>query len=199
MKLSDITVEKLIKAYDKHNYQWFTTPYKINLFGIRDTSNVNTFNDAVGYCYHNEYETPVFEVFQATTDPGLTNLKAPQNSKGCAILVEGQYIDGWQKGLHKGRYVACVQNTPVKVYRDNNRNSTLDCDKRTIDTGFFGINIHRANDKWKSVQVDGWSAGCQVIADPDDFAKLMKVINECIKKGFSKFTYTLFTTTQFGL
>lgn len=195
MNKKDITVEKVIDAYKRMYYKLYTEDYHLNLFGIRDSSNVNSFNDIIGCLYHKDVAW-VLDLFDATTDPGLSTLKTPQNSKGTAILVPGQYIDGWKKGLHKG-YSAFVQNTEVKVYRDNNKDSKLNMDPTKIDVGFFAINIHRANEKLKSVQVDGWSAGCQVIADPNDFNKLKKLRDLAIANGYPFVTYTLFTKEQF--
>lgn len=198
MQVSEVTVDKLIQAYQRHNYIWYEESHKLNIFGVRDTSQVNSFNDVIGYCYYND-GIPNFAAFQATTDPGLKMLKAPMNSKGCAILVEGQYIDGWKKGKHQGKYDALVQNKAVPVYRDNNKDGVLDCVRgingANLDVGFHGINLHRAGSR--SVQVDGWSAGCQVLAIEEDFKKLMSAVNLSIKHGFQTFTYTLLTLSQF--
>jgi hypothetical protein len=68
----------------------------------------------------------------------------------------------------------------------------LDMSSDTIQEGFYGINIHRASTKRTSTQVDRWSAGCQVIADPADFAELILLCHEQVeKRGFKTFTYTL--------
>jgi hypothetical protein len=51
------------------------------------------------------------------------------------------------------------------VYRDNNKNDVIDFVSQSLDTGVFGINLHHASATGESVQVDGWSAGCQVFAN----------------------------------
>ncbi len=35
------------------------------------------------------------------------------SSLGTAMLKEGQYIDAYKQGLHKGQYTALVQDKPV--------------------------------------------------------------------------------------
>ena len=58
----------------------------------------------------------------------------------------------------------------------------------TEQTGLFGINIHRANPSAVSSIIDKWSAGCQVLNDPKQFATLLAA---CEKSGKGAFTYTL--------
>ena len=63
-------------------------------------------------------------------------------------------------------------------------------DKRTIDTGMFGINIHKAG--IASTIVDGWSAGCQVLAKTDEYEIFMDLCRKQKLAGYGdKFTYTL--------
>ena len=130
--------------------------------------------------------------YVVTTQPGITSLKTPVNAKGCAILVPGQYRGCWKIGLHKGKYEALTQDKPVSVYRDINRDNYYDYDKSKIDRGMFGINIHKAGAN--SVQVDNWSAGCQVFANANQFKLFMDLCHKQVINGFgSNFTYTLLT------
>ena len=71
-------------------------------------------------------------------------MDSPMNSKGCAILVPGQYRGSHKLRLHQGRYLALGQQRSVKVYRDRDKDGHYDFDESTIDEGLFGINIHRA-------------------------------------------------------
>jgi len=61
---------------------------------------------------------------------------------------------------------------PVKVYRDNDKDEILDMTPDTIQAGLFGINIHRASVDHRPNRVGRWSAGCQGLADPRNFAGL---------------------------
>jgi plasmid stabilization system protein ParE len=109
------------------------------------------------------------------------------NSAGVARLVEGQYRGSHQLGLHQGKYEALVQRKPVTVYRDGDKDDTAE-EQGKEDTGLFGINIHRANPSAISSIIDKWSAGCQVLNDPKQYATL---IAACKTSGKKNFTYTL--------
>ena len=75
----------------------------------------------------------------------------------------------------------------MKVYRDANKDATYDETK--IDTGVFGINIHKAG--VDSTYVENWSEGCQVFKRIADFDEFMKIANAAAKLHGDKFTYTL--------
>ena len=46
----------------------------------------------------------------------------------------------------------------------------------SIEEGWFGINIHRAKDEAFTVHVNGWSHGCQVFADDNEFEEFMDIV-----------------------
>ena len=81
----------------------------------------------------------------------------------------------------------------VSVYRDNNKNTILDYDKTTISKGMFGINIHRSNQNTESVNVEKWSAGCQVFKNPNNFNDFISICKKSSEIYGNKFTYTLLT------
>lgn len=152
-------------------------PYDLNLFGIRSPNRTaDTFDDQIGCAYR---ETTgghwIVEYWQGTTDPGAYWLREPMNVDGTAILVPGQYRSAWQIGLHRGSYEALVQIAPVKVYRDNNRDSILD--HVAPEPGLFGINIHASTRRegGTSTAVQKWSAGCQVHATEEGFSRMMSL------------------------
>lgn len=135
------------------------------------------------------------EFFPCTTDAGYHHLEHGLR-KGTAILAPGQYVDAYRIGMHQGKYEALVQDGPVTVYRDNNKDHELDY--TSPETGMFGINIHRANPNISSKQVDKWSAGCTVIASPTDFKRLMTLAQEHVSAGHGKrFSYTLLERRDF--
>ena len=172
--------------------------YDLNIFGIRnDDSRANSFDDWVGVFWMNwEDDAWEYHVWPATTDPGRFYRNAPLNTKGTAILVEGQHRSSHKIGLHRGKYEALVQQKSVPVYRDDNCDDVLDMAPDTIDRGMHGINIHRASAHRRSKQIDKWSAGCQVIADPSDFARLMDICDLSAEEWGPIFSYTLLTKTQ---
>ena len=72
--------------------------------------------------------------------------------KGTAVLVPGQHRRCYKLGRHQGKYEALVQAEVLQVYRDNNKDTKVDAGG-PIDSGWHGINIHRASSNWQSKQV----------------------------------------------
>jgi len=161
-------------------YQWPS----FHLIGVRSKANVNNKFDDHFYIV----QGPMFYgPFTCTTNPGRHWLLTLMNPKGTAVLKPGQYVDTWKLGLHRGQYEALVQRKPITVYRDTDKDETAE-EQGIEDTGLFGVNIHRANPSAISTFIEKWSAGCQVLNNPQDFAKLIKL---CKESGLKDFTYTL--------
>lgn len=191
VKYLDYNFEKLFKS---KGYAWFNTGnYNLNIIGIRSSQNnkiTNMFDDNLIVDYiangvHKRIGCPI------TTEPGLFYSKNLLNKKGVSILVPGQYRGCWAIGLHQGKYKALCQIKPVKVYRDNNKDDIYDCNPETIDNGIFGINIHRANPNKRTTEINKYSAGCQVFADPKDFNSFMALCEKQKVLYGNSFTYTL--------
>ena len=193
--LDKITPGLLVKNYKRKNYPLFETgEYNINIFGIRADENVsNTFNDALGVFYKSGGKW-VVRKYSATTDPGLYWRLHPMNCNGTAILQPGYYKGAFRMGYHQGKYPALVQNKPLTLWRDNNKDNVLDR-KGSTYTEIAGINIHHAGSH--SVQVDKWSAGCQVISDISDWNEFFNIIKISSQKYGSVFSYALFTYKEF--
>lgn len=195
MEIKDIIRIMTIKGYVV--FENDSKPLNINYVGIRDSSGVNKFNDFLVMFWKYRGQWSYFWR-NGTTDPGTYYLNNPLNVNGTAILKEGQYRGVWKLGKHQGKYDALVQRKEVTVIRDGNRDGVLDLDSGYEDTGFFGINHHRANSKNESIQVGKWSAGCQVTADPnlyDIFIQLCKESEEVWGEGL---TYTLLNINDFS-
>ncbi len=176
----------------KKGYRIFLRPFELNIVGVRsDSTRPNTFDDTI-YVFFNNSEGKLIEHrFQATTDPGTYWLKNPMNPQGTAILKEGQYINTYGLGLHRGKYMALVQKRPVTVLRDYDRNAVLDFLNGTPDTGLFGINIHRASETGTTKVVEHYSAGCQVFANATDYLLFMTLCERHKQLYGNQFTYTL--------
>ena len=190
-KLYDKLVDYDFKSlFAKKHYAYFTEgSYNMNIIGVRaktDKVVTNKFDDFIILDYKDDSGKWCRQIYKATTDPGITYLNFPIDAKGCAMMVPGQYRGLWRIGIHKGKYKALVQNRPVTVYRDNNKDSVYDIEAATLHTGVFGINLHHAGTD--SVSVDKWSAGCQVVARLRDFQQLMSIVS---KQNSNTFTYTL--------
>lgn len=189
-KVLNYNFENLFK---NKGYAYFTNgAYNLNIIGVRASGAIitNSFDDILLIIYKTPTGTWNRQIYQITTDPGQFYMNKPCNSKGTAILVPGQYRRTYKIGLHRGKYKALCQNKPVKVYRDNNKDSVYDYDPNKLDEGMFGINIHKAGTLSK--RVDTWSAGCQVFASETEFRAFMNYCNKQIKYGHGDtFTYTL--------
>lgn len=174
-------LKEALKAKDYKVYE----NGELNIVGVRQSHEAtNRFDDTLI-----AFVSDGGIAMDCTTDPGTYYLEHPMNDAGCAVLAPGQYLDSFAIGMHKGQYEAIVQVLPVTVYRDRNLDGTLDYTRP--ESGMFGIHIHRANAAVKSKLVDRWSAGCTVVADPDDFRYLMSMAKRHVRQYGPRFTYTL--------
>ena len=179
-------------ALEKKGYKLFLRPFELNIVGIRsDSVTPNSSDDRIDVFFNNSQGKLIEYSFPATTDPGTYWLKNPMNPQGTAILKEGQYINGWGMGMHRGKYLALVQKKPVTVLRDYDRNAVLDFMNGKPDTGLFGINIHRASENGTTKFVDHFSAGCQVFASATDFVLFLSLCERHKNLYGNDFTYTL--------
>ncbi|GAB4372529.1 MAG: hypothetical protein Kow0042_15900 [Calditrichia bacterium] len=195
-------LEDTISVMERKGYKVFRNEngFDLNIVGIRTRElQANRFDDFMTVFYRMNGEW-IFNVFKCTTDPGAYWLNNPErmSALGTAILKEGQYSRAHRLGKHRGQYAALVQNSPLTVIRDANRDSVLDLDSGREETGMFGINIHRASAKHESVQVDRWSAGCQVLCDPFQYEFFLKLCRQGREAFGNSFTYTLLNESDFA-
>lgn len=177
--MKKLTIEELKAEFVKLGYKWL--PFQI--VGIRSKEDVpNKFDDLIGLIENNTVTW-----FTGTTNPGVHWLKNLLNPKGAALLKPNQYLDTWKLDLHQGKYLALCQRKPVVVYRDGDKDNFSE-ETAITETGLFGINIHRANPNLISKLIDRYSAGCQVLNNPQDFEYLIK---RCQTSKLKDFTYTL--------
>jgi len=158
--------------------------WNLNLIGIRNSNKKSDkFDDNLLVIYRNDNKD--WEVFSAA---------ATISKSGTAVLVPDQYRGSHKIDLHAGKYTALRQSgAPVKVYRDDDRDAVLDMDPSTIQEGYFGINIHRANRRGSTAMVRSYSAGCQVLQKARDFHNLMEIAERSASFFGNSFTYTLLT------
>lgn len=187
--MTTLSVKKLKDALKRKDAPLFSGELNLNIIGIRSAdTQANTFNDVLAVLYQVDGKWKT-EFFPCTTDPGTYYREHAINAKGTAILKPGHYRSCWQIGAHRGQYKALVQRGLMTVYRDNNADKNMDLQDE--ESGYFGINLHRASRNGYTLQVDRWSAGCQVLANMDDFKRLMELVNLSAKKYGSRFSYTL--------
>ncbi len=149
------TYAELQKEFQRLRYDWF----HFHLIGIRSKADLlNQFDDKFYLIVGND----IYE-YAGTTNPGTYWHQNYDTKKGgVALLKEGQWVNCWTLGKHRGLYDAWVQVKPVTVYRDADKDGKSE-KTETTHKGLFGINVHRAAENWVSKQIDKWSAGCMVI------------------------------------
>ena len=186
--------EKIEKAVKSKGYAWFEDAankgFDLNIIGVRNSDTgkkvTNVFDDVITVSYKENGQWQ-YKEWQNTTDPGTKGVKEYHNAAGVARLVPGQYRGSHTLGLHQGKYEALKQQSPVKVYRDANKDMVYDENK--IQEGIFGINIHKAG--VDSTYVENWSEGCQVFKKAADFEAFMEICRKAAAIHGKSFTYTL--------
>lgn len=195
---ADLIRKQFQSALEKKGYVFFDgrKKYNLNIIGVRNNSHDSKkFDDTIVAIYRDsslQWEVLTYEI---TTEPGPSILNRPINPDGTAILIPGQYRGVYKIGTHGGsyRHIALIQRGgKVKVWRDQNRNKTMEIDETTlVQDGMFGINIHRHARPTEKTYVAGSSAGCQVFKDSREFAEFMEICNKSADIYGNKFTYTL--------
>jgi hypothetical protein len=184
-----VRFKNILRFMRKNNYVIYDKPYQLNIVGVRNAeSQPNKFDDSIFVFFKDENNNWIDKEYPATTDTGTFWLKNPISNLGSAMLKEGQYVDAYKQGLHKGEYLALVQSKPVTTYRDYDRDAIFDIFTKET-TGNYGINIHKAGQN--SQDVDKWSAGCQVFQKSNDFADFMDLTTKHRNLYGNSFTYTL--------
>ena len=194
------TREQIESAVKSKGYKWFedhnNKGYDVNIVGVRNNKTkgrvTNAFDDCITISYKMDGEWQ-FHCYKCTTDPGSHWVKNILSESGVAILKPGQYRSSHKLRLHQGKYMALGQQKPVKVYRDNNLDNKYDLKEGSLEEGIFGINIHRATGRTggTSTRVDKWSAGCQVIANNNDWHEFLDICMTAREVWGNSFTYTL--------
>lgn len=180
-----MTLEEVKAEMTRLGYVIFTGPGNLNIVGARTIpGTLDAFDDWL-FAW-NDTETLVA---RCTMDPGKPSILNPRRQDGTAIIAPGQHRAAYTIGTHKGQYRCLVPCRPIPVFRDYDR----DADIEYLDESYSSsVQIHRANPARESTVVGAWSEGCCVVADPDDFDTLMRLVDEQIAAGLgSKFTFTV--------
>jgi len=192
------TREKIESSVKSKGYVYFedstNKSYDVNIISVRNSKPgndvTNVFDDIITLSYKDEKGVWQYHEWMNTTDPGKRSVLQYESmgiKGGVARLVEGQYKGSHMLGLHQGKYEALRQKSPVKVFRDDNKDMVYD--EKKITEGVYGINIHKAGQD--SIWVENWSSGCQVFKRVKDFDEFMKIIKKSSKIHGNSFTYTL--------
>lgn len=173
-------------------YKLYKRPFELNVVGVRaDSTTPNSFDDELHVFYKDDGGQWQYRVFEVTTDPGTYWLRHPMHELGTLILAEGQYVDAYKVGYHRGQYEAVVQAKPVTIMRDYDRDAVLDFMNGTEYTGMFGVNIHKTWFQGDAATVDKNSAGCTVFRNDAAFDLFLFLAKEHAKRYGNQLTYTL--------
>ena len=197
------TKEQIEKAVKSKGYIWFedlsNKTYDVNIVGVRNNTPsvhkkvTNVFDDYITISYKNENGVWQFYCWMATVDPGKKSVLEFSGDKGVARLVPNQYRGVWKIDKHQGKYDAlCQRLGNVAVWRDSNKD--LIFEEKIIDTGMFGINIHKAGQD--STWVENWSAGCSVFKRVMDFDVFMSICKKAANIHGNIFSFTLIESTD---
>ena len=188
-------IKQLIILLERSGFKIYRKPYQLNIIGVRSSEIASDkFDDTLYVIFKNAKNKWVKGKYSITTDPGTYWIKHPEQVDGTAILKQGQYVDAYRIGLHKGQYKALVQVKPITVIRDYDRTAILDFNNGKEDTGLFGVNIHRASIYGATKNVGKWSAGCQVFEKNEQFIQFMQLCEKHRSLYGNSFTYTLIDT-----
>lgn len=194
------TYNQIKHLYISNGYKFREEFMALNVGALRSRNSQSDKFDDTGWCAWVDENGSNLLLFAVTTDPGKHWLLTPIKKEGCIIVVPGQYLEVYTKGLHNGKYECFKQAGSMYYVRDYNKDTILDFDLyRNPESlkirGFWGVyatNLHRASEfkivKW----IQNYSAGCQVVQDPEKYKQLIGLRDKSALAGFSRWDYTLF-------
>lgn len=168
------------------------------IIGVRSSADIPDHFDDMFYLMKGE---ELIMETTGTTNPGLKILKGgfrKYNKDGAAVVESDRiYYGVWKYGKHLGYMPALKQlGAAISIWRDGNGNDkSEEIGKRT--TGWYGINFHTATKDYLSkvikILIGGWSAGCQVCNNSEEYMKIINLIKDskqdkvtyCLLKEFS--------------
>ncbi|MES2386486.1 MAG: hypothetical protein V4543_00685 [Bacteroidota bacterium] len=187
-----MNVSSVISVVVAKGWRVFTRPFELNIVGIRSANlRSNRFDDVMCVFWKDDAGTWQGRQYACTTDPGTFWLENPMQPQGTAFVCEGQFIDCWSQGLHRNQYKALVQRGPMNIVRGLARAEGIDWGNAKVIRGVYGIDLHRALRSGTSYTVDEHSAGCQVLAEAEDFAELMQLADIHASRYGNHFSYSL--------
>jgi hypothetical protein len=191
----DFTYDKVKAVMLRKGYNFSVAEGNLNMIGVRSSNRmVDNWDDFFCLLWIEGGKKQIWVNDNFTTDPGIYYMQTKLlNTKGCGILAEGQHKKIWRMGKHgEAQYDAFVQlGGPVKVYRDRNKDSYMDFDPKSLESGYFGCNQHHGYDATK---VNRNSAMCQVHRYKKDLAYVLSLAK---KSKETVWDYTLLNEADF--
>ena len=192
-------LSNIFEVFKKLNYVYNTKPYMLNIVGIRVNEVPNTFDDTMVVFWKDNNNVWNKREYPITTDTGTFWLNNPMEKKlGSGMMKEGQYLDTYKIGKHRGKYNALRQEKIVCAYRERDKDDIFTFNENSVGCGKYSMNIHKAG--IKSDVVNNWSAGCQVFSKTADFNEFMKLVYK--QQEYypnTLYTYTLLDTRNYTI
>lgn len=176
-------------------------PREVNLFGLRDPERQkeDVFNDFFGVWIPGRND---ILIALATTDPGV---KATNEKEGGAAHLDAGYhpriwvIDTHAADIPSFAHLAFCSRQgkgclPTRVWRDRDRDTKLG-DRDAYETGYFGINAHRASVQRDEKTIGLYSFGCQVVQNAKDFEEIRKAASEVAGADY-RYDYMILTKEE---
>lgn len=215
ISVSSDVIDKIIKIVKDGGGEVFENEGYINFCGVRNNATNDTFNDTL-YIYWKDITDGIFKCVKTsgfTTKPGkrvILNTKGTGVASGAAIVKEGWHPDVWHHGVHgaggnhphKALRQTPDVTKPITITRDKTQYGIggdkyeLRIISSTTEIGYPYTNMHRSGDPY-SETVNGWSAGCQVFKDKNEFDEMLNMANFATSKGQKTFSYFLTNKTVF--
>lgn len=155
-------------------------PREVNPFGLRDPDRQtdDVFNDYFGVWIPGRGE---ILLSASTTDPGIKATREKEG--GAAHLAAGYHPRIWVMDTHAAdipsfaHMAFCSRQNkgclPTRIWRDRDRDTQLG-DRDVFETGYYGINGHRASVQRDEKTIGLYSFGCQVTQNAKDFEEIRK-------------------------
>ena len=168
-----------------------TIPLGYWIVGVRSEEDAPNKYDDKFYLFNGEQ---FVKVVTGTTNPGTPILEGgflKYNRVGAAVVKSDEwYYNVWAYGLHQGKQPALRQVGNFIVYRDGDKDGKSEEIGAPIVGSGYGINFHSiSNDlsvKKIGENIGGWSAGCQVINNVEQYSMIINMI-----KNQNRITYCL--------
>ena len=168
-----------------------TIPVGYWIVGVRSEEDAPNKYDDKFYLFNGEQ---FVKVVTGTTNPGTPILEGgflKYNRVGAAVVKSDEwYYNVWAYGLHQGKMPALRQVGNFIVYRDGDKDNKSEEIGAPIVGSGYGINFHSiSNDlsvKKIGENIGGWSAGCQVINNVEQYSMIINMI-----KNQNRITYCL--------
>lgn len=190
----------------KAQYDAVGAPMKeINLVGIEDKEYQGS--DVLNDLFALIIGTDVW-VWRGTCDPGRNATLGKDG--GAAHLVYGYQENIWVIDTHAPNVPSFKHEAlcsrpeygcnPTTVWRDVNRDFYYEEGTDKIQSGYFGVNFHRASVQQDINAIGEYSYGCQVTRSVKDFNAIMAKIKShpaVVKNPKYKFSYLLIPAEKF--